>query len=124
MSITLNAFRDYKYDEESESIKYIGNESIDLCASTWVHKLYPILEKASELAGCDISINTYDVFDHAHLAKDRKLKLVRPEDMVIALEMAKDYYSKLDNTDEDNYIGFIEGILLPRAKKGLYFTSD
>ena len=124
MSITLNAFRDYKYDEAKERLIYIGNEPIDLCASTWSDKVYPIMKKASELVGGGIEINSYDAFDSWDLAKDRKLELVNPEDMVIALETVREHYVSDGSAEVEELINFIDSVLLPRAKKGLYFTGD
>ena len=125
MSIALNAFRDYKYDEEKERLIYIGNEPIDLCASTWRDRVYPIIDKANELVGGGIAINSYDSFDSCGTARERKLEIVEPEKMVIALEAAREYYVGLEDTKtRDNMVAFIDGVLLPRARKGLYFTGD
>jgi len=124
MSITLNAFRDYKYDEEKERLIYIGNEPIDLCASTWCNKIYPIMHKAEELLGGSFEINSYDSFNSADLVKARKLEVVEPGDMVIALETVRKYYLGLGDAESEDMVYFIDGVLLPRARKGLYFTGD
>lgn len=124
MSIALNVFKDYTYDAEKDKIVYIDNESIDLCASTWKYKVYPILKKASELTGVDVHIPCYDVYDDAELAKTKSLELVAPEVMVIALEAAREYYKEVfDEAARRDMVSFIDNMLLHRAKKGMYFVE-
>ena len=127
MSIELNIFKRYEYTNEDgfEKIKYIGNKSIGLCASTWTDKIYPIMEKARELTGTDIDIPCYDCYDSAYLAKDNQLKLVEPCDMVVALEIVKEYYESLEQTEDiERKLYYINNILLPNARLGFYFVES
>lgn len=116
MSTTLHAFR--RYECENEEIRYIDDEPIDLCASTWSRCIYPILEKASEIAGCRISIPVYDIYDNADEAARGELELIDPEVFAIALTDAK---VVIDNPE---WIQYIDDVLLPRVQKGLYLIAD
>lgn len=125
MSKTLHAFKDYKVIGEGDNaqITYIGDNMTDLTASTWCH-ITSILELATKLSGCEIDIWSYDEFEDIDLARERKLKLIEPEVFSSALEKVKTEISGKEDKISKNMLCFIENVLLPRAKAGLYFVKE
>lgn len=134
MGTTLNAFKDYEVVKskpaeigyEFEHIHYIENDDIDLCASTWGNYIYPILEMASKLSNQKLTIPMYDTYhdEHIELAKARKLELIDPKLFETAFEKVKQKLLTTDDKKSADMIVYLDDVLLPRARAGLYFTQD
>ena len=127
MSTTLNAFRDYrcgKNADGTEFIEYLENDDFDLSATTWSRYICPILTMASELSGSNIEINVYDKYDSVELAKSRDLQLIDPEVFTIALEDVKAELIKKEDDDSKQMVHYVDRVLLPRTKRGLYLTQN
>ena len=126
MSTTLHAFKDYRcitVDGDDE-LEYIEDNGIDLCGSTWLEYIYPILDMATELSGSEIYIRCYDPYDSADIAKRRQIDVIDPMLFTSALELVRD--SLLDRQDKvaKEMIYYLDEVLLPRTRAGLYLTED